>query len=390
MNIIIIDHEPYSPHKKERYFINEFIKDKISIEYWNVCNALPYLKSVKYNNQILESGVKYFKSYKSLLKSIEAIDPSSIIILEVWFTWSTVSLFRKLKAKNIKFIRIDYFYTIVSFLAVQESKINRFLSTGSFVKSLALIPAFISKLSLGLIMKVLKLNESNLLFLTGRRFEDFQRAIPKKSITYFDVLKFEEIKALPSLIEEKYIVFLDIYLTGHPDLKRSNLETIDADTYYRKMNLFFDEIEKDTGYQVVIAAHPQANYTNEYGDRIIKSGKTAELVNHCEFVLTHGSLSINFAVLSQKSIVYIFMDEFIQSKNYLQSIYGELEKAAEYFNSTKINIDHYINIQIENLQFDESAYSKYLNDYIYSTEYPKENYQIIKESLLALSASHEK
>lgn len=392
MKVVIIDHEPYSIKKKERYFIDEFLNDEIIVEYWTVFNIMPYLKNVQYEEKHNhEEVVKYFNSFNSLLDNLKKLDSKTVVILEVWFKWNTIALFQVLKKEKIKFIKIDYFLSIITFFSSKQSRLKKVLSDGGLIKGLTLVTTYLSNVFLNAFQKVYGLNEPSLLFLTGKNIENLQESLTKKSLTYFDVFDYENSKGQPSMVDGKYIVFLDIYLTGHPDLKRSNLETIGPVVYYQKMNLFFNEIERDTGYQVVIAAHPQSNYLNkEFGDRGYYYNKTAELVENCEFVLTHGSLSINFAVLSGKSIVYIYTDEFTYAYNYLKNIFNGLERTSDYFNSVKINIDNYTYSQLQNLEIDKSAYEKYLNDYVYSIEYPKGNYQILKESLLTLSASHEK
>lgn len=384
--IVIIDHEPYSTNKRQRYYISEFLDNDFCVEYWSVCNVLPYLRNVKYLNSDDAKIVRSFNTYTEFLDELSKLDRSSILILEVWARWSTLKLFVILKINKIKFIKIDYFYKLISVLYTEKSILSKLLTFDGPGKWIKLIFTYTSNIIFRILVKWLSLNKPEILFLTGKSSGINGNGSVIKSLTYFDVLKFEEIKNDSPMINYKYIVFLDIFLVGHPDLQRSNLETIDATLYYEKMNLFFDKIELSTGFKVVIAAHPQSNYQNcEYGQRDCYLNKTAELVNNCEFVLTHGSLSINFAVLSKKSIVYIYTNEFITANNYLKHMYKSIENATYIFKSLKINVDVFESINIEDVKFDENAYQAYLQDNLYSTEFPKPNYEILRDNIMSLS-----
>ena len=108
------------------------------------------------------------------------------------------------------------------------------------------------------------------------------------------------------IIRNKYVVFLDVFLPYHPDTPLMNLPLIEyPDIYFSEMNSFFDLIEDKYNLEVVIAAHPSANYIgNEFNDRKIIENRTRELVRSSEFVLSHHSNSISYAILYNKDIVF--------------------------------------------------------------------------------------
>src|SRR5690606_16034895 len=97
------------------------------------------------------------------------------------------------------------------------------------------------------------------------------------------------------------IVFLDIMLVDHPDSQRiGNNAVVPRELYFSQLNRFFDQVEKKTGLPVVIASHPKADYTTEFEHRLCIKNKTAELSIGAELILTHGSLSISYALLAEK------------------------------------------------------------------------------------------
>lgn len=113
----------------------------------------------------------------------------------------------------------------------------------------------------------------------------------------------------PDLPERRpYAVFLDEYLPLHPDFRMQHIRTVDPDTYYRELNRFFDEVERQNDIAVIIAAHPKALKYREkdyFNGRSVIFGETARLVRGCRFVFAHGSTACGFAVMFGKPITIL-------------------------------------------------------------------------------------
>lgn len=177
-------------------------------------------------------------------------------------------------------------------------------------------------------------------------------------------------KGFPSLIRNKYVVFLDEYLPYHPDEQFTGdehyLKSI-ASTYYQKLNVFFDFIESTYGFEVVVAAHPRANYgtiNNPFKNRACIKGKTNQLIQHSEFCLGHFSTSIHFAVLHFKSLVFITLKE-------IDYLFGDfIGQFANKLHSKKLFIDDVECLKHINLSTNYEIYEQYINAYI---KEPKED-----------------
>ena len=143
-------------------------------------------------------------------------------------------------------------------------------------------------------------------------------------------------------------------------------------------------MESQTGYEVIVAAHPKSNYTSEFGKYKVFYNLTAELVANCEFVLLHNSASLNFALLAKKPLVFFYFNLFINSKNYLFSIYCSMKVVSKYFGCQFINIDTDGLFFLKHLKFDIDKYEEYLTNVIFSKEFPKSNFQIVKETMMTL------
>ena len=105
------------------------------------------------------------------------------------------------------------------------------------------------------------------------------------------------------------MVFLDINLPYHSDLAFCGRPQIDPVAYYRSLNRFFGLLEREYGIEVIIAAHPRADYdrTTFEGRQIFRL-VTAELVRDAEFVLSHTSTAMSYAVLNAKPLIFIYTD----------------------------------------------------------------------------------
>jgi len=381
--LIIINHEPYISAKRSMFFMDDFKKDGFDVEYWSVYRAMPYQKGIRYFSVEKANDVIYIDSFKELLAKVKIIDRDSIVILEVFFSWETLSLFWALK--NKKLVKIDYFINTSTYFEVPYFKnVFNYLFQTTLRSFLEKIFRKIKNYILKIVNNVLKLNNYDLVFLTGSKIEAFYFKNKKKSLDYFDVSNFEISRNKEKIPGSKYIVFLDINLPDHPDLFRGNLNTVTKEVYFSKIKSFFESLESQTGYEVIVAAHPKSNYTSEFGKYKFLYNKTAELVAHSEFVLLHNSASLNLALLAKKPLVFFYFDFFLNSKNHLFTIYSSMGVVSKYFGCHFINIDKEGLLFLNELKFDMNKYDEYLNNVIFSKEFPKSNYQIVKESLLAL------
>lgn len=147
-------------------------------------------------------------------------------------------------------------------------------------------------------------------------------------------VKFEECR----IVEGHYAVFLDVFLPGHPDLKVVGRAAVNPQAYYASLNRFFLLLEVKYGVKVVVAAHPKADYSNNpFQGRDIYRDLTAKLVKDADFVVSHHSTSISYAVLNHKPIVFVYTDEMV-------SLYGDtvvdyLLYFADYLDAAIYNID---------------------------------------------------
>lgn len=122
---------------------------------------------------------------------------------------------------------------------------------------------------------------------------------------------------------ERYAVFLDEFVPYHPDPIFGNRKSgCSAEKYYPPLRRFFDYLEDKFKMKVIIAAHPRADYeklSSPFGVRDIVYGETVKLVKNAKMVLAHDSSSVNFAILYQKPLVFLF--DPVYKRSFRESIH---------------------------------------------------------------------
>jgi hypothetical protein len=165
-----------------------------------------------------------------------------------------------------------------------------------------------------------------------------------------------------------FAVFLDIYLPHQTDLAIVGMPSVDPQEYYASLNRFFALLEEKYKFRVVIAAHPKATYGAEtFQRREIYKGLTPELVRDAEFVISHHSTSISYAVLNAKPIIFVYTDAMVEV--YKTTIVSYINDFAGYLDAAVYNIDKITgHEQIEIKMVNQTRYDNYKYDFLTSPE----------------------
>lgn len=368
--VIVITVEKYSDKTLKKNMKKEFVESGYDFEYWYIGNLHTYFgysKDQELNNA--EGDYRSFSSMNKLMKFIQKESNGFIAIIQFPINVNTEKLLTLIYKKADTMLSIDMNASLSSFGVFHDRK-SHYISLIKNPKKLLfnIRNKFVYKrlLKKGIFNKIHK-------FQTGAKFD------LDKSITFDDVYTYLEIKNKPRLIDNDYIVFVDVSLPNHIDFENDNLETMSSEIYYNKINDFFDKIEAKYGCEVVIAAHPKSNHTDEYKNRRVEYGKTAELIKDCKFVINHHSSTISFATLWKMPILFIYMNEFLNKETVLFSIYKRILFQSDYLKMKAINIDE-IDMKDELINIvDEERYQEFISEYLISSEYPKTNFEVISK-----------
>ena len=321
-----------------------------------------FLKKLEDRFQIYNFA--YFNNYFSFKKLVRVANKykENVIILDL------------LPNINFKIKSKKYLLNIINFY-----KFRKFFKEKNFY-TIRLVDTQISNLDIydffliNFLRKIL-LNVKNLFFYNKYRFIGPNAVIltGNKSnliIPFFnckkiywhtnDYEKFLDLKLKPRL--DKYAVYLDQHFDENQDAILTGSPSNKFNNFYKELRRFFLNAENYFNLKkIIIAKHPkrissilEKNFTNS----AIKEKKTAELVANSSFVLAHCSLSISFAVLYKKPII------FLTSKELENTIYHKrILLFAKFFRIPPINISQK-NENLKDFLSTDVSYNKYISNYL--------------------------
>lgn len=312
--VVFFRYMPLTELISKGHFMDWLLKKGIMVEYLDLSKL--FFPNNNFQDRIIKDFVVEINTYsdfKAYLKSQNK--KTTLFISIVTFEWRVYRLFRILTKHNCK-LGVFARGMIPVPVANSITKIKRVLMHFS-VKN---IMAILKNKALYFSKKLGYVKPYDIIYLTGEaafaaigvgfQFDrDNANIIDVNTADYDTFLSSNDSNPVAS----NYAVFLDENLTSHPDQKLFNIPPISSEDYYPELNAFFDKIESDFKIKIVIAAHPKAiNYKveNPFNNREIYFNQTNDLVSNSNFVITHDSTAIGYAVLHLKPILSITSEKF--------------------------------------------------------------------------------
>ncbi|MDA9106964.1 hypothetical protein N9J98_02060 [Flavobacteriaceae bacterium] len=342
--IVFFRYIPLTELISKGHFMDWLLKKGIIVEYLD----LSKLFFPNYNSQdrIIKDFVVEINNYSDFKAYVKSQNKKTTLFISiVTFEWRVYRLFRILTQHNCK---LGVFARGIIPLPDVKSitKIKRVLMHFS-IKN---IMAILKNKALYFSKKLGYIKPYDIIYLTG------EAAFPAIGIGFHfdrvnaDIINvntadYDTFLSLSDIapVATNYAVFLDENLTSHPDQKLFNIPPISSQDYYPELNAFFDKIESDFNIKIIIAAHPKAlNYKvlNPY-NREIYFNQTNELVSNSNFVITHDSTSIGYAVLHKKPILSITSEKFKiaipENHAYTLSFSKALNTSLLYYDTNRAN-----------------------------------------------------
>ena len=339
------------------WFIEDLINLNQSIEYWDISNI--FYKNIidfKIDKDVL---IKEFKSFKELQNSLKEYNKEHInIVLIVSLNLQTLKVYKILNKFNVKLIFIEQG-------ALPVYKQNKFLK---FIQIISHPFKYLKIIYSNQLIKLYKsincIKKIDLLFTVGGFYEN-QYINSKSSSHNLNLSDFDQFKLIEnkkSLFNFKYAVFLDVNAIDNPDYLMLNMPILNRELYYNSLNFFFNKLEEKFNIKIVIAAHPTTNieFCNYFG-RLVLGSSTGLLTRYSEFVITHHSTSISYAILANKPILSIYTDQM--EEIYKNSIMRNILALSQFLEIESYNIDK-IDFNIIKFDFNPDLYKKYKYDFI--------------------------
>ena len=316
------------------YFIDHLIANGVEVEFWDV---VAFMREP--HNEIGELDVDYLRvlqsygEFENLVKLNENND--TVYVLMINLCWEVRSVYQLLSKYRCKTAFLSWGAMPAATEPILQRAATKLIKEPSRFFNILVKKFFLlSYLQLGLIKPF------DVVFTAGSLLgeEDLpsKKKIKFNSFDYAHYLHALEIDN--SFSCEKYAVFLDLNMPYHSDLAREGLKTVNPHDYYQSLNRFFALLEEQYEVKIIIAAHPKTNpNTSAFGDRKVYRLNTAEIVKDAEFVITHHSTALSYAVLNIKPCIFIYTNEM--EELYSNSRIKEIKSFADYLDAPVYNID---------------------------------------------------
>lgn len=400
----VVIHSEALTQRWESYLHLDELAESFDVEFWD-CSyiALPHYTS----NGLKRPYVKTIEEVSHYKKELKALPLDTLIVLDrAMFRKENLAFMKILSKRFPKQVDIDFFSSnqlITSFWSVSTSTIEDLSMTKEVVEEKK------QTIKLTSLFKSIKrwLYGSDVIYLTMKRiryrndkngFRDvlksfYSRKCDKLFLTYListvegstypiNPPDYEQYLKLGECKEEKeYIVFIDQAFPIHPEFRSLytylGIEAL-AEEYYKSTRKFFDTVEQQMGLKVIIAGHPVANYKgDEYGNREIVYGKTAELVRDAKAVIGHTSGAINFPIYYEKPLVLITNSAWKKAIRHM----NHLLRVADYFKKPIVDIDKVVDITTYLKPVDPAIRREYMDSMIDKRTKGKLNADLLKEYL---------
>jgi len=373
--IIVLTDSPFNKRDFDRFGIQILKGNRFEIEIWDITGVLhtiyPSYEKIPENK---DYTIRLFTSRSGIIGEISRLDDHCMVNCFIDFGLNTFFLFHALSKRQIQFC----FFQGISFPNPIIKRDKRMNLRNIFKRILALrITDIINHTFKKIMVKNFRLfgiNAASLVILTGKKSHD-AKIYPVNENTKllwahaldYDLYLKENNEEFTG--ETAGGVFLDEYNPFHPDFAYMGMNSpFLPEEYYPQLCAFFSRLEREWGTTITIAAHPRSKYDtlpDFFEGRSVIKGKTIHLVRKSQFVITHMSTALNFAILYNKPLLFVTTDKMqkMDAGKFIPGLY--IDAVASELNSTPINLDHTGRLPKEIvLQLDPVAYKNYRSNYI--------------------------
>lgn len=331
-------------------------------------------------------NIIYVKDESKIYKELKNFSSNSFFICFLQFSLSTYKVFRFISKYKIPYGMIVWIGTIY-----EERNLEQKLSTAN--KIIKKLKKFrLTRLKQYMVVYLplswLGLRPARYAFTSALSSSQKVKNVGKGTevvlIHSFDYDNYLESLKIP-VEHTNTIVFLDQNLPMHVDnlvYPVDNRPT--QDNYFPVLCSAFEKIESFFDARIVICSHPTADklvLSELYGGREVVIGSTSDFVRSCIFCVAHYSISISYAVLHKKPIVFITTNSIEQC-----SLAKKILPYASLFGKTIKNVSEEFTLDlIKDLEVDEAAYNYYLNYFIKPDgSYEGKYWEIVSEKIKSL------
>lgn len=355
-NVVYLMQTHFSQRDYQRFGVENCIGRGYPTEIWVLVHVLnpDYARIVMEPEVDADCPIRKFRSLDDVLSAINQLPMNSFVINELPYGFKTKKIYAALVQNKIRSIFLSLGALPLACPSLAE-KVWTKLEMMTFERFIDYVYRFLFPRN-GMLYQPIQVLSGNYGHSDDR---NKNTTIEAHSFDYDVFLDHPATDAV-----EPTAVFLDEYLPYHPDYRWMGIRPYsEPSTYFRQLNTFFDWIEESLQLQIVIAAHPRAEYDKHPGifkHRTVLQGNTAKLIRTCSLTIGHFSTANSFAALYGKPVTFI-------SSHSMAAHYGKhIESMASWFNKPVLYMDDrktWGNAE-SLLSVDRDAYTKYITNFI--------------------------
>tara|TARA_B100000029_G_scaffold515840_1_gene624978 strand:- start:1567 stop:2748 length:1182 start_codon:yes stop_codon:yes gene_type:complete len=357
-----------------RFNIQEYLSDNIIVEVWDLTEFLEkdFKKLNKPDDELNAEYVKRFKDIDNIMKNFKELKQNVLLSVHLKYNLKNLKIF-KLLSEN----KIDYFMYNTSspnlYQLARYKKNNIIMKLNKFIKNLTMdrfFNFFLNLIIQNINPRFFRVYPMTYLLVGGAIFYKKKNKLISKDTKivwihqkdYDLFLKNKQNNFKP--LNKQYAVFLDQAVPFNNDNIRQKV-FIDPKKYYSSLENFFNFLKEKYQIETIVCAHPRASneltkYINNYS--VVKN-QTIKYVENSSFVICHDSLAINFAVIYNKPLLFIYNEVLKQDRTY--NHIGEINEIANIFDKKPINVDNINNLDLsKEIEINKLKYEKYFKNYI--------------------------
>ena len=373
--IIFIIEYPFNQRDYNRFGIELLRNNGLKVEIWDItsCFHKNFIDQFIREDPAKFKDLRIFKEKREIVNAISSLDKGCIINCFIEYCIHNFFIFRAISKQRINYfvLRLCSLPSINPF-PPQKSFIGRIVT---ILKTDDVLKKIVRHITYKILLKyyyIFGIAPASIILLSGERSSEISNIPENKTTTRlwthaldYDIYLQHKTELNNSC--KMTGVFLDEYVPFHPGFLYLGYEfPITPDNYYPKICNFFKTLEKNMNTEIVIAAHPRSDYDNlpdYYCGRTIIKGETARLVKESSFVIAHMSTSINFAVLYEKPILFVTMDDFLILGKYPTGLF--ISTIASELGKIPINVDQVSEFDWDKeMEINKEAYLRYRTLYI--------------------------
>jgi len=372
--IIFLVKNFFTKRDYDRFSIKFYQENDIDVEIWDITSLLEkkdYEKLIKPYDQIKTDYVKQIDNIQEIEDRLKDLNHKVLVSVHLVYNLQSFKVFRLLSKYKKNFIL--YGISSPGFLFYRYEDKNFFYKIRYFRKYLNfnfLYNYFINFILRNVNPRIFGINCATYLIVGGAIYLKKKNNLVDKTTKIiwthqknYDLF----LKNKNNNYEKagkKYIAFIDQAVPFHNELISMNIK-MNAEEYYSSLENFFVLIKEKYNMEVKICAHPRdpdkiSKYIKKF---VVEKDKTIENIKNCSFVICHDSIAINFAVMYEKPILFIYNNVLENVKNFDHLNF--IKRYAKLFKKKPINIDKIGNLDINReLKIDKKCYDEYFKNYI--------------------------